>query len=214
VAATAWDGPAAGTKRPAVDRPDGYVRCHKIIKAAGAAFRACRVTAADWDGQAAGTKHPVVNSLTRVANKEAPALFARSPDGSATHGERNAAARAGPRDDVESNKEAGVEQTVKGSYLKWANGRARDPQAEAWCQAERDDKEASYTASQKESNPAAHQGGGTHSPQVLTALLGLTALSGVTADKFLWEPTGRKRCHFFTSPPDIHPHGPQGQRGA
>jgi hypothetical protein len=42
----------------------------------------------------------------------------------------------------------------------------------------------------------------------------LTALSGVTADKILWEPTGRKRCQFFTGPLDVHPHGPQGQRGA
>jgi hypothetical protein len=68
-------------------------------------------------------------------------------------------------------------------------------------------------ASQRESNHAAHQGGGTHSPQVSTALLGLTALSGVTADKILWEPIGRKCCQLFTGPPDVHPHGPQGQRG-
>ncbi len=68
-------------------------------------------------------------------------------------------------------------------------------------------------ASQRESNHAAHQGGGTHSPQVSTTLLGLTALSGVTADKILWEPTGHKCCQLFTSPPDVHPHGPQGQRG-
>jgi hypothetical protein len=128
------------------------------------------VAAADWDGLAAGTKRPVVDSLTHVAKKEAPALSARRPDGSATHSERNAVARAGPRDGIESNNEAGVEQTVKGSYPKWADGRARDPQAEAWCQAKRDDKEASYTASQRESNHAAHQGGGTRSPQVSTVL--------------------------------------------
>jgi hypothetical protein len=30
----------------------------------------------------------------------------------------------------------------------------------------------------------AHHGGGTRSPQVLTVLVGLTALSGVTGDKF------------------------------
>jgi hypothetical protein len=75
-------------------------------------------------------------------------------------------------------------RTVEGSYPKSADGRARDPQAEAWCQAKRDDKDASYTASQRESNHVAHHGGGTRSPQVLTALLGLTALSGVTEDKF------------------------------
>jgi hypothetical protein len=94
---------------------------------------------------------------------------------------------------------------------RWEDQR---PQAEAWCQAKRDDKEASYTASQRKSNHAAHQGGGTRSPQVLTALLGLTALSGETADKILWKPTGRKRCQFFTGPLDVHPHSPQGQRGA
>ncbi len=65
-----------------------------------------------------------------------------------------------------------------------ADGRARDPQAEAWCQAKRDDKDASYTATQRESNHGAHHGGSTRSPQVLTALVGLTALSGVTEDKF------------------------------
>ncbi len=168
------------------------------------------MAAVDWDGPAAGTKCPVVDSLTRMANKEAPALSERCPDGSATHGERNAAARVGPHDGVESNNKAGVEQTVEGSYPKWDDGRARDPQAEACCQAERDDKEASYTVSQRESNHAADQGGGTRSPQVLMALLGLTALSGVTADKILWELTGRKRFQFFTN---VHPHGPQGQRG-
>jgi hypothetical protein len=39
-------------------------------------------------------------------------------------------------------------------------------------------------ASQRESNHMAHHGGGTRSPQVLMALVGLTALSGVTEDKF------------------------------
>ncbi len=131
MAATAWDGPATGTKRPVVDRPDGYARCHGSVEAAGAAFGACQVAAADWDGPAAGTKRPVVNSLTRVANQEAPALSARQPDDFATHGECNAAARAGPHDGIESNDEAGVKQTVKGSYPKWADGRARDLQAEA-----------------------------------------------------------------------------------
>jgi hypothetical protein len=92
VAATAWDGPAAGTKRPAVDRPDGYTRRHESVEATGAAFRACRVAAVDWDGPAAGTTRPVVNSLTHVANKEALALSARCPDGSVTHGKRNAVA--------------------------------------------------------------------------------------------------------------------------
>jgi hypothetical protein len=212
--AMAWDGPAASTKRPLIDRLDGYTRHHESIKAAGVAFGACQVAAADWDGPAAGTKRPVVDCLTRVANEEAPALSARRPEGSATHGECNVAAQAGARDSVESDNKAGVKQTVKRSYPKWANGRARDPQAEAWCQAERDDKEASYMAFQRESNHAAHQGGGTRSPQVSTALLGLTVLSGVTADKILWELTGQKRCQFFTGPLDVYPQGPQGQRGA
>jgi hypothetical protein len=69
-------------------------------------------------------------------------------------------------------------------------------------------------ASQRDTNHTAHQGGGTRSPQVLTALLGLTELSGVTADKILWEPTGHKCCHFFTGSLDVHTHGSQGQRGA
>jgi hypothetical protein len=103
VAATAWDGPAAGTKRPAVDRPDGDTRRHESVEAAGAAFGACQVAAVDWDGPAAGTTRPVFDSLTHVANKEAPALSARRPDGSVIHGKRNVVAQAGPRDGVESN---------------------------------------------------------------------------------------------------------------
>jgi hypothetical protein len=103
VAATAWDGPAAGTKRPEVDRPDGYMRRHESIEAAGAAFGACPVAAVDWDGPASGTTRPVVANSTHVANKEAPALSARRPDGSVTHGKCNAVAQAGPRDGVKSN---------------------------------------------------------------------------------------------------------------
>ena len=103
VAATAWDGPAAGTKRPAVNRPDDYMRCHESVEATGAAFGACRVAAVDWDGPAAGTTRPVGDNSTHVANKEAPALSARCPDGSVTHGKRNPVAQAGPRDGVKSN---------------------------------------------------------------------------------------------------------------
>jgi hypothetical protein len=183
VAAAARDKPANGLKRPAVDRTDGNARHHKSVEAAGAAFGARQVAATAWDGPGASTKRPAGNRSIRVANKEAPALSARRPGGSATHGEREAAARAGPRDSVEPNNEAGVEQAIDRRYPKWADGRARDPQAEAWCQAKRDDKEASYMASQRESKHAAHQGGGTHSPQGSTALFGLTALSGVPADK-------------------------------
>jgi hypothetical protein len=82
-------------------------------------------------------------------------------------------ARAGHRDSIKPVDEAGVEQAVNRRYPKWADGRSRDPQAEAWCQAKRDDKEASYTASQKDSKHAAHQGGGTCSTQGLTVLFGL-----------------------------------------
>ena len=103
VATTAWDGPAAGTKRPAVDRPDGYTRRLESVEGAGAAFGACRVAAVDWDGPAADTTRPVVDNLTHVANKEAPALSARRLDGSVTQGKRNAVAQAGPRDSVKSN---------------------------------------------------------------------------------------------------------------
>jgi hypothetical protein len=105
MAATAWDGPAAGTKCPAVDRPDGYMRHNQSVEAAGAAFGACRVAAVDWDGPAASTTRPVVDSLTHVANKEAPALSTRRLDGSVTHGKRNAVAQAGPRDGIKSNNE-------------------------------------------------------------------------------------------------------------
>ncbi len=81
-------------------------------------------------------------------------------------------AQAGHRDSVKPDDEAGVKQAVNRRYPKWADGRSRDPQAEAWCQAKRDDEEASYTASQRESKHAAHQGGGTRSTQGLTALFG------------------------------------------
>jgi hypothetical protein len=57
----------------------------------------------DWDGPAAGTTRPVVDSLTHMANKEAPALSARRPDGSVIHGKRNAVAQAGPRYGVKSD---------------------------------------------------------------------------------------------------------------
>jgi hypothetical protein len=137
-----------------------------------------------------------------VANQKAPALSARRSDGSVTHGKCKAAARLGTR--VESDDEAGVEQTIKGSYPKGANGKARDPQAEAWCQATRDDKEASYTASQGEPNHPAHQGGGTRSLKVTTAFLGLTALFGVTTDRKLKGKTGQGKsaANFYRpSPP-------------
>jgi hypothetical protein len=103
VAATAWDGPAAGTKRPAVDRPDSYTRRHESVEATGAAFGACQAAAVDWDGPAAGTTRSVVDSLTHMANKEAPALSARCLDGSVTHGKRNAVAKAGPCDGVKAD---------------------------------------------------------------------------------------------------------------
>jgi hypothetical protein len=140
--------------------------------------------------------------LTQVANEEAPALSARCPGGSTTHGEREAAAQAGPRDSIEPDKEAGVKQAVNRRYPKWADGRARDPQAEAWCQAERDDEGASYRASQRESKHAAHQGGGARSPQGLTALFGSTALSGVPADKKIKGKTrqGVRAAIFFPEP--------------
>ncbi len=152
----------------------------------------------------------MVENLTRVANEEAPALSARCPERSATHGKCKAAARAGPRDSIKPDNKAGFEQTVKGSYPKWANGRARDPQAEAWCQAERDDKEASYLASQKESNHTAHQGGGTRSPQVSMAVFSSTALSGVTADKiFMGTGQGVSAANFYR-PPGCPPTRPTG----
>jgi hypothetical protein len=143
------------------------------------------VTTTAWDGPATSTKCPAGNRLTRVANKEAPALSARRPGGSATHGKCEAAARAGPCNSIEPNDKAGVEQAVNRRYPKWANGRIRDPQAEAWCQAKRDDKEA--------------QEGGTRSPQGPMALFGLTASSGVPADKKIKGKTGQgiSAANFF-----------------
>ncbi len=135
-----------------------------------------------------------------MANQKALTLSARHPDGSVTHGECKAVAGPGTR--VESDDKAGVKQTIKGSYPKGADGKARDTQAEAWCQAARDDKEASYTTSQGEPNHAAHQGGGTRSPKVTTVLLGLTALSGVTVDRKLKGETGQgKSAANFELPP-------------
>jgi hypothetical protein len=208
VAAVARDGPADGLKPPAVDRTDGNARRHKSVEAAGAAFGARQVAATAWDGPAAGTKRPAGNRLTCVANEEAPPLSTRCPGGSATHGERKAAARAGPRNSIEPNDEASVKQAVDRRYPKWADGRARDPQAEAWCQAKRDDKEASYTASQRESKHAAHQGGGTRSPQGLTALFGLTASSGVLAYKKIKGKTGQgvNSAAIFSQNPNPDPN--------
>jgi hypothetical protein len=147
VAASAGGGPAAGTRRLAdgvfvlalsgnnnavaasEGQLDGYTRRHKSVEAAGAAFGACQGVAVAWNGPATGTKLPVVDRLTHVANQKAPALSARRPDGSVTDGERKVAARPGTH--IESDDEAGVKQTVKGSYPKRADGKARDPQAEA-----------------------------------------------------------------------------------
>jgi hypothetical protein len=58
-----------------------------------------------------------------MANEEAPALSARHPGGSVTHGKCKAVARAGPGDSVEPNNKAGVKQAVNRMYPKWANGR-------------------------------------------------------------------------------------------
>ncbi len=56
----------------------------------------------------------------------------------------------------------------------WAPKATQVEDVEAWVQA----KEASYAASQKKPNHAAHQGGGTRSPPGRTALLGSAALFG------------------------------------
>ncbi len=125
--AAARDGPAAGSKCLTVDRPDGNARHHKSVEAAGAAFEARQVAAAAWDRPAAGTKCPAGNRLTRVANKEAPALSPRCPGGSVTHCKRKAAAQAGPHNSIKPNNKDGVEQVVDRRYPKWADGRTRDP---------------------------------------------------------------------------------------
>jgi hypothetical protein len=76
--------------------------------------------------------------------------------------------------------------------------KAEDPHAEAWLawlQAGRDHKEAAHVAAQRNTNHAAHQGGGTHTPQVSTALSGSTVGKnqrktgqGVSAADFLPAP--------------------------
>jgi hypothetical protein len=65
----------------------------------------------------------------------------------------------------------------------------------AWLQAGRDRKEAAHAATQRKTNHAAHQGGGTCTPQVLTALSGSTVGKnqgktgqGVRAANFLLAP--------------------------
>jgi hypothetical protein len=71
--------------------------------------------------------------------------------------------------------------------LEGEDEKARAPKArqaedvEAWVQAKRGYKEAPYLATQKKPNHTAHQGSGTRSPQVSTALFGLAALFGTTA---------------------------------
>ena len=63
----------------------------------------------------------------------------------------------------------------------WASKARQVEDAEAWVQAKRGYKDAPYVVTQKKPNHMAHQGGGTHSPQVLTALSELAALFGPTA---------------------------------
>ncbi len=76
--------------------------------------------------------------------------------------------------------------------------KARDPHAEAWLawlQAGRDHKEAAHVAAQRKTNHAAHQGGGTRSPKMSTALFGSTVgknqgetRQGIIAANFLPAP--------------------------
>jgi hypothetical protein len=76
--------------------------------------------------------------------------------------------------------------------------KAGDPHAEAWLawlQAGRDRKEAAHAAAQRKTNHTAHQGGGTRTPQVSTALSGSTVGKnqgktgqGVSAADFLPAP--------------------------
>ncbi len=81
--------------------------------------------------------------------------------------------------------------------------KAGDPHAEAWLawlQAVRDHKEAAHAAAQRKTNHASHQGDGTRSPKVLTALFGSTmgknqgkTRQGVSTANFL--PAPRKSLY-------------------
>jgi hypothetical protein len=68
-------------------------------------------------------------------------------------------------------------QRVSAANFLLAPRKAGDPHAEAWLawlQAGRDRKEAAHAAAQRKTKHAAHQGGGTRTPQVLTVLFGST----------------------------------------
>jgi hypothetical protein len=96
-----------------------------------------------------------------------------------------------PKANQKTNKVAHHPTYWGGGTHRWAlegeDKKARAPKArqaedaEAWVQAERGYKDAPYVATQKKPNQAAHQGSGTCSPQVSTALFGLEALFGPTA---------------------------------
>jgi hypothetical protein len=73
----------------------------------------------------------------------------------------------------------------------WAPKVRQADDAEAWLQAKRDYKEAPYVAIQKKPNHTAHQGSGTHSPQVLTALFSSAALFGATSEEEVQGKTGQ-----------------------
>ncbi len=89
-------------------------------------------------------------------------------------------------------------QRVSAANFLLAPRKAGDPQEEAWWQAERD-QEAAHAAAQRKANHAAHQGGGTRSPQGSTALFGSTVGKkgktgqGVSTANFL--PAPRKPTH-------------------
>jgi hypothetical protein len=87
---------------------------------------------------------------------------------------------------------------VSAADILLAPRNAGDPQEEAWRQAERD-QEVPHAAAQRKAKHAAHQGGGTRSPQGSTALFGSTmgkkgkTRQGVSTANFL--PAPRKPTH-------------------
>jgi hypothetical protein len=113
-----------------------------------------------------------------------------------------------------------TKQRVSAADFLLAPRKARDPQEEAWWQAERDHKEAAHAAAQRKANHTANQGSGMRSPQGLTALFGSTVGKkgktgqGVSAADFL--PAPRKPTHAvhqgggMRDPQELVPSGSAG----